>query len=115
LFSVAALNPDGTVALFSNDGDWVIAQAEGANVVSTAPTTIQGGLSPAANVRVDGRTRSTLDPDRYCGGFATWSGTSFAAPVLAGRFLSLLSAEPGPNIDVAVRVKLAQTLRRPST
>ena len=35
------------------------------------------------------QVRSTIDPDDFSGGFATWSGTSFAAPVLAGQFLRL--------------------------
>jgi subtilisin family serine protease len=111
LVSVAALNPDGTVALFSNDGDWVIAQAAGANVVSTAPTRIQGGLSPAASVEVGGRVRSAIDPDEFSGGFATWSGTSFAAPILAGKFLAFLADLAGP-IDVPTRQKLVTRLRR---
>ena len=94
LVSVAALNPDRTVALFSNDGPWVLAHDYGANIVSTAPTTIQGGLSAVAAVfdNEQRRTRSTIDPDRYSGGFATWSGTSFAAPTMTGRFLEALSA-----------------------
>jgi subtilisin family serine protease len=90
LVSVAALNPDErTVALFSNDGPWVTAQAVGANVISTAPTTAQGSWLPGART-VDQRkhVRSTIDPDDFSGGFATWSGTSFAAPVLAGHFLT---------------------------
>jgi subtilisin family serine protease len=111
LVSVAALNPDGTVALFSNDGDWVIAQAAGANVVSTAPTRIQGGLSAAASVDVGGRVRSAIDPDEFSGGFATWSGTSFAAPILAGKFLALLADLAGP-IDLPTRQKLVTRLRR---
>jgi subtilisin family serine protease len=31
-----------------------------------------------------------MDMDNYRGGFATWSGTSFAAPVLAGEIAQRL-------------------------
>ena len=79
---------DGRVVLQRRP--WVIAHEFGANVVSTAPVTIQGGLSAVAAImdKHNRRIRSTIDPDRYSGGFATWSGTSFAAPTLAGRFLA---------------------------
>jgi len=114
LVSVAALNPDGnTVALFSNDGDWVTAQAVGANVVSTAPTTAQGGWNAGASV-IDGRQRlrSTIDPDDFSGGFATWSGTSFAAPVLAGQFVAAVLANGLDSKDTGGRQKLAGKLLR---
>ena len=74
-----------TDALFSNVGDWVTDYARGAAVFSTMPTTFQGGLEPVARWEYDGRTREALDPDDYHGGFALWSGTSFAAPVVAGK------------------------------
>jgi len=115
LISVAALNPDGTVALFSNDGHWVIAEASGANVVSTAPVTIQGGLSAVASIKdnFNGKIRSAIDPDRYSGGFATWSGTSFAAPVLAGRFLAMIADSTSP-LSVEDRRKMVKKLCRPA-
>ena len=94
LASVAALNPDGSVALFSNDGDWVNAEAPGANLVSTAPTTAQGGWTQDTLFTGPNETvRATVDPDSFGSGFATWSGTSFAAPVLAGQYLARLVAE----------------------
>ncbi|MNW61930.1 hypothetical protein D3C74_400260 [compost metagenome] len=34
--------------------------------------------------------RATIDPEGFQGGFASWSGTSFAAPVLAGELASYL-------------------------
>ena len=103
LVAVAALNPDRTVALFSNDGPWVRGAAAGANVVSTAPVGAQGANQ--ANVALTGpgkRRRGTIDPDNFSSGFATWSGTSFAAPVLAGRYLQRLIAEDCP-LDVSAR------------
>ena len=39
VISVGALNPNGTKAMFSNDGHWVTAWALGASVVSTYPRT----------------------------------------------------------------------------
>ena len=96
--SVAALNPDSTVALFSNDGDWVNAEAPGANLVSTAPVLAQGAwTSDTSFIGITDAIRGTVDPDSFVAGFSTWSGTSFAAPVLAGRYLARLAAEPVPR------------------
>ena len=90
--SVAALNPDSTIALFSNEGDWVNAEAPGANLVSTAPRLAQGSWNPDTSFIGPGNTRrGTVDPDSFVAGFSTWSGTSFAAPVLAGRYLARLA------------------------
>jgi hypothetical protein len=103
LLAVAALNPDGSVALFSNDADWVNGEAAGANVVSTAPVCASGAWAADTSLRgPNGERRGTIDPDQFSGGFATWSGTSFAAPVLAGRYLAnLVSA--GCPADVGER------------
>jgi subtilisin family serine protease len=94
--SVGALNPDGTtVALFSNNGDWVTTHRRGAAVVSTVPTSLQGGRQASVRVeRHDPGTRSTIDPDDYSSGFAIWSGTSFAAPVVAGQLAAAIAADP---------------------
>ncbi|HEX8095946.1 S8 family peptidase [Jatrophihabitans sp.] len=86
VISVGALNPDlESIALFSNAGDWVCCHRQGAALVSTMPTTFDGSLQPAAAVHVNGRLRSTIDPDNFHGGFSVWSGTSFAAPILAAE------------------------------
>jgi subtilisin family serine protease len=90
VISVGATNPDGAVALFSNDGPWVRAWEAGAAVVSTMPVTFHGGMTPAARRPGPGQVRSRLDPDDYSAGFAVWSGTSFAAPVLAGKLAHAL-------------------------
>jgi hypothetical protein len=34
--------------------------------------------------------RATIDPDDFHSGFGVWSGTSFAAPVLAGQIAAQL-------------------------
>lgn len=84
IVSVGALNPNDTEALFSNTGPWVRSWASGASVVSTMPS-LQGGYLPRARIKYDGHIRESIDPDDYTGQFAVWSGTSFSAPLVAGR------------------------------
>ena len=91
VLSVAALNPNGTVALFSDGGRWVTAWAPGAMVVSTFPIDVNGSLMPEVEVHhTHWRTRESLKSDDFRGGFAAWSGTSFAAPALAAWVLRAL-------------------------
>jgi hypothetical protein len=85
LVSVGATNPNGAAALFSNSGAWVRAWVDGASVVSTVPVTFHAGLRPVRRTPLSPDDRASLDPDDYSSGFAVWSGTSFAAPILAGR------------------------------
>jgi len=96
--SVGAENPDGTIALFSNSGDWVTTFAAGGLVLSTLPTTLNAGSDAPARLvdRPTGRERADVDPDDYSSGFALWSGTSFSAPIVAGRIAAeLLRASIG--------------------
>jgi subtilisin family serine protease len=105
VISVGALNPNGSKALFSDGGRWVRAWAAGAAVVSTYPDDVNGSRTPQvrvpdARLSPEADRREALDPDDYLGGFATWSGTSFAAPLiaahLAARLLEqALEQEPG--------------------
>lgn len=81
--SVGALNPNGTKALFSNDGRWVTNWEHGAAVVSTFPNDVRGSADP--DHKVAGEHRSALDPDDFRAGFAVWNGTSFAAPLAAAN------------------------------
>ena len=93
VISVGALNPDlRSVALFSNAGDWVCCHRQGAALVSTMPTTFNGSLQPTGRGRTPPAATgaATIDPDNFHGGFATWSGTSFAAPILAAEVAKLL-------------------------
>jgi subtilisin family serine protease len=112
--AVGAENPDGTVALFSNAGPHVRVWAPGAALVSTMPIGFDGGYQPAGRRVHRGRERASLDPDNFSGGFGVWSGTSFAAPVVAGRVAAALLAvaaeggglpetepEPGPRVTRA--------------
>jgi subtilisin family serine protease len=75
--------------------------------MSTMPP-FQGGLQPVARTFVDGRVRESIDPDDYRGavgrahrgGFGLWSGTSFAAPTVAGALAAVMSADlmrPDPS------------------
>ena len=58
--------------------------------MSTLPTTFNGsGQSPVRTA--DGR--EAVDPDDYSSGFGIWSGTSFAAPVLAAEVATHLVAQ----------------------
>lgn len=91
LVSVGALNPNGRCdALFSNVGPWVRAHAPGAAVLSTMPVTFQGGLQAEAASQAFGRPRASIDPDDFTAGFGLWSGTSFAAPLMAGRLAAAM-------------------------
>lgn len=89
--SVGALNPSRrSVALFSNVGPWVSTYALGVSVLSTVPT-FQGGMQ--ADLRRDeyARRRETLDIDDFASGYAVWSGTSFSAPLVAGRIAASIA------------------------
>ncbi len=102
LVSVGALNPNGTVALFSNDGDWVSCRRPGAAVISTFPTTFDGGLEPRRRTRLG----EDIDPDDFKSGFGLWSGTSFSAPYLAGQLADRMFS--GGTLD-AIDAKSAVT------
>lgn len=108
LVAVGALNPDGTAALFSNDGPWVRAWRPGASIISTVPTAFDGGQQASSRVSEDGMVRSTIDPDNFASGFATWSGTSFAAPILAGDLAARLFHQ---GADVEGRPDAASLVR----
>jgi len=90
VISVGALNPNGTKAVFSNDGHWVTAWAVGACVVSTYPVDADASRTPELRIPVNRMPsgqwppgREALDPNDYSAGFALWSGTSFSAPYAA--------------------------------
>jgi hypothetical protein len=70
VISVGALGPDGP-AFFTNYGSWVRACAPGVGVTS-------------AFFEWDGSSQPNAAPDsEYFGGWASWSGTSFSAPIVA--------------------------------
>jgi hypothetical protein len=87
LVSVGALNPNLTEASFSNSADWITDWEVGTALLSTMPP-FNGSLTPGISIppaRENGRWRENLDPDNFRGGFAIWSGTSFAAAAFAAR------------------------------
>jgi subtilisin family serine protease len=99
LISVGALNPNGSKALFSDDGPWVRAWATGAAIISTFPVDLNGSREPQVRpAHPSGDMRESLDPDNYKDGFAVWSGTSFSAPLVAAQLAGeLLAGADGPN------------------
>ena len=102
--SVGALNPaDHSVALFSNIGDWVDVYAPGVSLVSTVPVVFDGGVQAGTRDDKNGRRRETLDVDDFRGGYGVWSGTSFAAPVVAGRIAARI-AEGDTSTDAVISV-----------
>jgi subtilisin family serine protease len=95
LLAVGALNPNGSAALFSNDGPWLTCWASGVAVVSTFPEVSGGRLPGIAVATTDPQRlgRETVDSDDYSAGFARWSGTSFAAPLVAAAVAQQLAVD----------------------
>lgn len=126
VLSVGALDPDGERAPFSNYGPWVTSWATGAALISTMPTTGAAGSAAdnglgyddARKVLIAAQTQPPRDhllhgPDRYGSGFALWSGTSFAAPLVAAQLASALLAGAGANGELSLgQVGQKATLER---
>jgi subtilisin family serine protease len=110
--SVGALNPNRTMALFSNLGHWVKTFAPGCGVLSSSPP-FRGGCQPAVRDDLGGVRRETIDPDDYSGGFAVWSGTSFAAPYVTGEIVAQIApALMAGRVTVEERVELLRKAER---
>jgi subtilisin family serine protease len=86
MIGVGAKNPDDTIAIFSNENAAVRWRAPGAMLVSTFPPYVQG----AQNAALTNGRRTSLDSDS-ASPFRSWSGTSFAAPIVAGVIAARLS------------------------
>ncbi|MBE8516860.1 S8 family serine peptidase [Amycolatopsis sp. H6(2020)] len=116
VIGVGALNPDGSKALFSNEDRWVTAWGSGVNVVSMYPPETDGSETPER--ALPARKRHALDPDKFAGEYAVWSGTSFATPLVAAKVANLLlevsAGGPGdqPNRLAMTNVDQATTVDR---
>ena len=77
--SVGSIEPSGP-APYTNFGNWVVACAPGTNVVSSFFNNFNGA-EPASR---------GADPDEF-NGFADWTGTSFAAPIVAAAIMRRMS------------------------
>ena len=91
--AVGALGPDGP-APFTNYGDWVDACAPGTDLVSSFFDGFNGAR-PLVN---------TFDPDNFTG-WACWSGTSFAAPVVVAalcRHMTLFNTSAKQAVEYVV-------------
>ncbi|TYB65458.1 S8/S53 family peptidase [Nonomuraea sp. PA05] len=103
MLGVAAKNPDGTIAIFSNEHPAVRWRAPGAMVVSTFPPQYRGAQNAVLSVG----ERASLDADAV-GAHCAWSGTSFAAPIIAGAIAAELTKTIGQvGVD---RVERARTV-----
>ncbi|MEU0521684.1 S8/S53 family peptidase [Streptosporangium sp. NPDC006007] len=101
MLAVGAKNPDGTVAIFSNEHEAIQWLAPGAAVVSTFPPGIKGSGAPdlrPPDVHPPGR--ASFDRDNY-NEFATWSGSSFAVPILGAAIMALM-IEDFQTLDLPV-------------
>ena len=82
LLAVAASNASATIASFSNFGGWIDVAAPGEGLTSTVPG----------------------------GGYATWSGTSMAAPIASGIAALVMAATPALTpFQTAQRIRHATT------
>jgi subtilisin family serine protease len=92
--SVAALSPDLLPLPFSSHGYWVTCSTVGQGLASTF---VEGELSPIVSP-----TPTVFGPDAW----AVWSGTSFAAPQIAGA-IARLHQDEGIPLREALRRLLA--------
>lgn len=112
MISVGSLNPNRSKALFSNDGSWVRRWAPGAAIVSTFPEST-GPIGPNRTMIApapDGQPqrREAMDDDDFSSGFALWTGTSFATPLVAAQ-LATLMLDAGPEALATVTAEATRT------
>ena len=100
VIGVAALGPTGP-APWSNYGAWVNACAPGTDLVSSFFAKFDGAMP-----RING-----FDPDSF-DEWATWSGTSFAAPVVVAALAREMATPPCTAAQAVERVVNASHLAR---
>lgn len=110
--AVGALDREGNRACFSNRGDWVDVWALGVDVRSTFfgwSKSWRGDLDPEP-LLPEGCTGELAGPteDQEFRGWAAWSGTSFAAPCVAGVVAAHLGRGPRTK---ARRDRVVETVR----
>ena len=90
-----------------NSGPAVCVFDRGALLVSVAPIDQQASQNPARSTKDrNGLPRADRDPDLFASGFRLGSGTSYAAPVLAGRIAaSLVKRVPPVGATEAQKVQ----------
>lgn len=110
--AVGAADRHGEVASFSNHGPWVHVYVPGVDVHSAYPP-LDGGAQ--AVIALPHPVRETMDVDDFRGGFAIWSGTSFAAPFAAAMLARVLVtplATRGDGVPVSRRIRLLREAER---
>nr|WP_240188815.1 S8/S53 family peptidase [Nakamurella flavida] len=98
--AVGALGVDRRRAPYSNHGHWVDCATVGSGVLSTY---VEGTENPQLSPAVD-PSPDTYGPDPW----ATWTGTSFAAPQIVGALARLLGADPTLTPRAALREVLSR-------
>lgn len=91
LVSVGALDPDGSLAAYSNTGCWVRLLAPGTGLISTVPP---ASGEPWFTPTLDDHGCPLPNPNHLARGFARWGGTSFAAAWVSAKIAARLIDGP---------------------
>ena len=103
VISVAALTADGSPAAWSTRGDWVTCSTIGEGVVSTYVEGTQDSAFAVSAASPSGG--STDQPATFpADAWAIWTGTSFAAPQIAGAIARTCRAEGLSPVDAAAHL-----------
>jgi hypothetical protein len=104
VIGVASLRPNGhKLSNFSNRGDWVKCSTIGEDIVST--------FLPVQNVECE-EDQPPRPSKNFANGWATWDGTSFAAPKVAAALAARTAAGAAP---AAAWVDLETVLGQPAS
>lgn len=78
----------------------------------TLPTTFQASAGPLLSTPHDKSVRATPDRDDLSQGLGVWSGTSFAAPHLAGRLAQRIAEQGAEAGDDGTKVDRGTMVER---